>query len=193
MVSVGFRTASATDYLSIANLHVRISSEAYASTLPSDYLAEVMPREKIELWERRLAPPVRSEELSITLAEVHTDLIGFACFVFSEETHFGSYLHNLYVDPAFQGNRLGPRLLIESIDRFPSERRETPVHLLTMRENYQARRFYERLGGALIEEKQSVMSRYPEIIFVRYQWPSALVMASNALALSGYSHRASGR
>ncbi len=182
MVSVNFRKAIATDHASITGLHVRVSSEAYAGILPPDYLANVMPDEKAKLWERRLAPSVDPEKLAIVVAEVHTDLVGFACFVFDEETHFGTYLHNLYVDRWFQGNKLGPRLLIESISRFSSERREMPVHLLTLRENHQARRLYDRLDGNLIEEKQSVMSRYPEVIFVRYQWPSARVMALNASA-----------
>ncbi|MGK9287129.1 GNAT family N-acetyltransferase [Sinorhizobium meliloti] len=183
MVPVDFRHASATDYPSITSLHVRVSSEAYAGMLPSDYLAKVMPGEKAKLWERRLAPPVDFQKLAITLAEVRSDLVGFACCVLDEETHFGTYLHNLYVDRSFQGNRLGPRLLIESISRFSEERREMPVHLLTIRENYQARGLYDRLNGHVVEQKQNVMSRYPDVTFVRYQWPSARVMASNASTL----------
>ncbi|MGR6431745.1 GNAT family N-acetyltransferase [Rhizobium sp. PAMB 3174] len=193
MAPVGFRTASSNDYSSITDLHVRVSGEAYAGILPPDYLANVMPDEKAKLWERRLASPIQFEKISITLAEVHTDLVGFTCFVFDEETHFGTYLHNLYVDRSFQGNRLGPRLLIESISRFSSERREMPVHLLTLRENYQARRLYDRLDGNLIEEKQNVMSRYPEVTFVRYRWPSARMMASNASALCTPLRGTSGR
>lgn len=193
MAPVGFRTASSNDYSSITDLHVRVSGEAYAGILPTDYLASVMPDEKAKLWERRLASPVQLEKISITVAEVRADLVGFACFVLDEETQFGSYLHNLYVDRSFQGNRLGPRLLIESISRFSSERREMPVHLLTIRENYQARRLYDRLGGNVIEEKQNVMSRCPEVTFVRYQWPSARMMASNASALCTPLHGANGR
>ncbi|CVI64250.1 MULTISPECIES: GNAT family N-acetyltransferase [Agrobacterium] len=180
MVSVNFRQAFATDHASITDLHVRVSSEAYADMLPQDYLANVMPGEKAKLWQRRLAPSVNPERLVITLAEVHSGLAGFACFVLDEETNFGTYLHNLYVDRSFQGKRLGLRLLIESISRFSEERWEEPVHLLTMRENYPARGFYDRLNGHVVEQKQNVMSRYPDVTFVRYQWPSARAMAANA-------------
>lgn len=193
VVSVNFRQALASDRFSITGLHVRVSSETYAGMLPSEYLANVMPGEKADLWERRLATPVDSERLVITLAEVNSDLAGFACFDLDEEPHFGTYLHNLYVDRSFQGKRLGPRLLIESINHFQAERREVPVHLLTMRENYPARRLYDRLNGRVIEQKQNVMSRYPDVIFVRYQWPSARVMASNASTLCAHLREEAGR
>jgi hypothetical protein len=49
--------------------------------------------------------------------EVQDDLAGFACF-FLQEMHLGTYLHKLYVDRLFRGNRLAPRFLIESIGRF---------------------------------------------------------------------------
>ncbi|ADY68037.1 MULTISPECIES: GNAT family N-acetyltransferase [Agrobacterium] len=183
MVSVNFRQAVVTDQLSITDLHVRVSREAYAGLLPQDYLANVMPGEKAKLWQRRLTPSIDPERLVITLAEVHSGLAGFACFALDEETDFGTYLHNLYVDRSFQGKRLGPRLLIESISRFSEERLAEPVHLLTIRENYTARGFYDRLNGHIVEQKQNVMSRYPDVAFVRYQWPSARAMASNASSL----------
>ncbi|WP_246659404.1 GNAT family N-acetyltransferase [Agrobacterium sp. LC34] len=87
-----------------------------------------MPGEKAKLWQRRLTPSIDPERLVITLAEVHSGLAGFACFALDEETDFGTYLHNLYVDRSFQGKRLGPRLLIESISRFSEERWAEPVH-----------------------------------------------------------------
>jgi len=184
MVSVNFRQACATDCPSITDLHVRASNDEYTGMLPQEYLTNVMPGEKAKLWKSRLVPSVDPGRMVITLVEVNSDLAGFACFVFDEETHFGTYLHNLYVDLCFRGKRLGPRLLIESITHFSEERREKPVHLLTIRENYAARGLYDRLNGHVVEQKQNVMSRYPDVTFVRYQWASARVMASNASALS---------
>lgn len=172
-VEIAVRDATPDDREAIISLHVRVSQRAYAGMLPADYLADIMPDEKARLWEKRLSGGVDPERLRVTLAHFDTELAGFSCFLFDQETQFGTYLHNLYVDHAYQGKGIARSLLVAGIQRFSPQQRNRPVHLLTLADNHTARRFYEKLNGRIIEEKRSVMASNPEVLFVRYQWRSA--------------------
>lgn len=181
-VEIAVRDATPGDREAITSLHVRVSQRAYAGMLPADYLADIMPDEKARLWEERLSGGVDPEKLHVTLAHIDTELAGFSCFLFDQEAEFGTYLHNLYVDPAYQGKGIARSLLAAGIQRFSPQQRNQPVHLLTLAGNHPARRFYERINGQIIEEKRSVMASYPEVLFVRYQWRSAHELYANNLA-----------
>ncbi len=156
---MNFRDAKPDDREAVTALHIAVSQQTYAGILPADYLADIMPEEKTSLWQRRLSQDVDPTEMCLKVAEEAAVVAGFACFLFDEETEFGTYLHNLYVAPTYQGKSVGQRLLVESIRGFSADRLERPVHLLTLRENHAARSFYERMGGQWIEEKRNVMTR----------------------------------
>ncbi|WP_210348647.1 GNAT family N-acetyltransferase [Agrobacterium burrii] len=183
-VEIAVRDATPGDREAITLLHVRVSQRAYAGMLPADYLADVMPDEKARLWKKRLSQGLDPERLRVTLAHIDTELAGFSCFLFDQETQFGTYLHNLYVDPAYQGKGIAHSLLAAGIQRFSPRQRNRPVHLLTLADNHPARRFYERINGQIIEEKRGVMASYPEVLFVRYQWRSADEMHDNNFNLA---------
>ncbi len=86
-------------------LQVRVSQRAYSGMLAADYLADTMPDEKARLWEKRLSQSSDPERLRVTLAHFDNELAGFSFFLFDQETQFGTYLHNLYVDPRLSGER----------------------------------------------------------------------------------------
>ncbi|QCL97714.1 GNAT family N-acetyltransferase [Agrobacterium tumefaciens] len=153
--------------------------------LPADYLSDILPGDKACLWERRLSRGIDRTKLNITLAFADTELAGFACFLFDEETEFGTYLHNLYVDPNHRGKGVACSLLAAGIHGFPAQRRDQPVHLLTLADNHPACRFYERLNGNMLGEKRNVMARYPDVAYVRYQWRSANELAEIARKATG--------
>lgn len=180
--AMNFRDAKRDDREAVTALHISISQQTYAGILSANYLADVMPEEKTSLWERRLAQGVDSTRMSLKVAEEAAAVAGFACFLFDEETEFGTYLHNLYVAANHQGKGVARNLLAESIRSFSAHRLDRPVHLLTLRENHPARSFYERIGGQPVEERRNVMSRLPHVIFVRYQWPSAHTLRENQIA-----------
>lgn len=182
-IEMAIRDATPGDRDAITSLHVHVSQRAYAGMLPADYLADIMPDEKARLWEERLSGGVDPERLRVTLAHIDTELAGFSCFLFDQEAEFGTYLHNLYVDPDYQGKGIARSLLAASVKRFSPQQRRQPVHLLTLADNHPARRLYEKLNGQIIEEKRSVMASYPEVLFVRYQWRSAHELDVNNLDL----------
>ena len=177
---VRFREATSDDREAITSLHISVSKQTYSGILPADYLTDRMPEEKTRLWERRLAQGIDPARLALILAEEGSTLAGFACFVFDDETDFGTYLHNLYVAPSHQGKGVARGLLAAGVNGFSEERLEQSIHLLTIRENHQARAFYERLSGRMVEERQNVMTRQPQVRFVRYQWPTARALRTAA-------------
>lgn len=170
---ISIRDATTHDQEAITELHVHVSQLAYAGMLPAEYLADILPDEKARLWERRLSKGIDPTRLSVTLAFSDAELAGFSCFLFDEETEFGAYLHNLYVNPDYQGKGVARSLLTASLQKFSLRQRTDAVHLLTLADNHSARGFYERLNGRLVEEKRNVMARFPEVAYVRYQWRSA--------------------
>lgn len=175
-----FREGVAEDREAIASLHISVSQRTYGHILSADYLANVLPEEKVRLWEERLACGVDRGRLCLIVADDGAGLAGFCCFRFDHEPEFGTYLHNLYVAETHRGHGVARRLLAEGIRRFPDACLARPVHLLTFVENHRARHFYEQLGGRLIGEAQNVSASYPHVRFARYQWTSAREMSETA-------------
>ncbi|WP_180355900.1 GNAT family N-acetyltransferase [Aliirhizobium smilacinae] len=166
-----YRPAVSSDMQMIVQLHVSIGQSAYAHILPEAYLKHTLPIEKQELWEKRFAAP--SPGHLIFVASYGAEIGGFCCFDFNEETEFGTYLHNLYVSPQFQGQGVAKSLLHHAVSAFEASRKDLPIHLLAFAKNAVATAVYDRLGGTVIERSEVVRAGNPPVELLRYQWPSA--------------------
>jgi ribosomal protein S18 acetylase RimI-like enzyme len=167
-----YRPAVTSDAQMIIDLHVSMSRSAYAHILPETYLQDGLAAEKQELWERRCAVLPSPDHLIIVACD-GAEVAGFCCFVFNEETEFGTYLHNLYVFPSLQGKGVAKALLREALSIFDPQRRDLPIHLVAFAKNTKATAVYDRLGGAVIERNEVTRSGNPAVELVRYQWPTA--------------------
>lgn len=176
-----YREARAGDMGDIISIHVTGGQQAYAEILPLVYLQEAMPTEKRDLWQSRLGDGLDRSKLSVTVAEEADQVAGFACFLFDQETDFGTYLHNIYVAKNFQRRGVASGLLISGIGSFQESRLERPVHLLVFAKNAPARAFYERLGGKMIEQIARSRAGSEPIALCRYQWVSANTLRDNSL------------
>lgn len=170
-----YRQAVPSDAQLIIDLHVSMSQRAYAHILPETYLKDVLPAEKRELWQTRCAALPSPDHLIILACE-GTQIAGFCCFVFNEETEFGTYLHNLYVSPSFQGKGVAKALLREALTAFDDPRKDRPVHLVAFAKNTKATAVYDRLGGRVIETRAVERAGNPAVELVRYHWPTAHVL-----------------
>ncbi|MEV4608523.1 GNAT family N-acetyltransferase [Neorhizobium sp. LMR1-1-1.1] len=167
-----YRPAVPSDAQMIIDLHVSMSQSVYAHILPQAYLKEVLPAEKQELWQTRCAELPSPDHLVI-IACNRAEIAGFCCFVFNEETEFGTYLHNLYVSPFFQGKGVAKTILREALSSFENSRKDLPVHLVAFAKNIPATAVYDRLGGLVIERREVTRAGNPGVELVRYQWPTA--------------------
>lgn len=167
-----YRPAIPSDAQMIIDLHVSMSRISYAHILPETYLKDVLPAEKQALWQTRCAALPSSDHLIIVACD-GAEIAGFCCFVFNEETEFGTYLHNLYVSPSWQGKGVAKALLREALTIFDDRRRDLPVHLVAFARNTKATAVYDRLGGQVIERREVTRAGNPAVELVRYQWPTA--------------------
>ncbi|MDO5897183.1 GNAT family N-acetyltransferase [Agrobacterium sp. Azo12] len=155
----------------IIDLHVVMSKSTYAHVLPEHYLANELPLEKRELWEKRFAGP-NTDQL-IFVAMHGQEIAGFCCFVFNEGKEHGTYLHNLYVSQEYQKRGVAKSLLNQAIETFDSDRQKLPVHLLVFAKNTNAVAIYEKLDGTVIEKRDVSRWGNPTVELLRYQWPFA--------------------
>jgi len=167
-----YRPALPSDAQMIIDLHVSMSQNTYAHILPESYLQDVLPAEKRELWQTRCAALPSPDHLIIVACD-GAEIAGFCCFVFNEEKEFGTYLHNLYVSPSFQGKGVAKTLLREALSTFEHSRKDLPVHLVAFAKNTRATAIYDRLGGLVIERREVTRAGNPAVELVRYQWPTA--------------------
>lgn len=172
-----YRPATSFDMQAIARLHVAVSQEAYADILSENYLRDVLPGEKESLWKTRLTGS--SSDHTIFVADAGTQIAGFCCFLFDEQSELGSYLHNLYVSSNFRRQGVARSLLREAIGTFDDPEQARPMHLLVYAANSKAVELYNRLGGCVVERVE-VIRGSSTVQLLRYQWTSALDLAARA-------------
>lgn len=170
------RAARPADRDQIIALHTEISQKSYAPFLSSAYLHDIMPAEKQTLWTARFAA-LGEPNTQITVCEIDGEVAGFACFQFDHQPEFGSYLHNLFISSRHQGGGIGRTLIHDAIARFAPVHAERPLHLVAYGANHAACRFYERLGGQIIERGAREQSDGPPAEILRYGWASAQDLA----------------
>ena len=89
------REALATDAQSIADIHTTSWRNNYQNTLTAQYLSNVVPIERNEVWKNRLEAPQANQYVAV--AERADEVIGFVCAYVGENSRWGSYLDNLHI------------------------------------------------------------------------------------------------
>jgi GNAT superfamily N-acetyltransferase len=121
-----------------ADVHVRRFREPDREPLRAIFLRS---REAAFFWlvDRRYTPmdfDVSTEGEDVWVAEIDGEAVGFASVAAAE-----SFVHNLFVDPAFAGRGAGAALHAVLARTYAA-----PLTLKCLKENERALRFYRRLG-----------------------------------------------
>ena len=74
---------------------------------------------------------------------------GFACAYLEADPEWGCLLDNLHVVPDLKGKGLGRQLMTAVAEQVWRSNPHGRLHLWAYEQNLAARRFYERLGGAV--------------------------------------------
>ena len=141
------RKAISADAQTIATLHVASWRAAYRGILLDAFLDGPVEPDRQAIWRGRLADPAANQILLV--AEQAGAIAGFLCCFADQDAHWGSYIHNLHVDPAGRGRGIGRALmgaLATELDRRASQR---SIYLHCLAANAPAARFYERIGGEI--------------------------------------------
>ena len=139
------REAKAFEALQIANIHTTSWRETYQDALSANYLADIVPQEREEVWKDRLEKPKNNQY--VVVAEVDDLIVGFACFYAGENLNWGSYLDNLHVLKEYQSKGIGKALLIQGYNWCSKQEAVSGLCLLVNQDNIKAQRLYQRLGA----------------------------------------------
>ena len=144
------REASKFDVPHIADIHTTSWRNTYNSALTSQYLTDVVPGERIEVWKERLNNPKINQY--VVVAEHNSEIVGFVCVYAGENPDWGSYLDNLHVRNAYQSKGIGKSLLIEGARWCYQQEPSKGMCLLVNQDNYKAQEFYKKLGARNVQK-----------------------------------------
>lgn len=168
------RRALKADAPAIGRVHVETWQSAYAGLLPDAMLAGMSDVRQSAMWSRALADP--DEARGVFVAEDHEmGVVGFGSCGRVRDTPEGldgselriGEVYLLYVEPDFQNQGLGRRLLDAMFRQLKADRFDMAV-LWMLAEN-PTRFFYEGLGGLVVGERTDKFAG-TDVDEVAYGW-----------------------
>lgn len=160
------------DAAELARVHVQAWRETYPGMLPQVYLDRMSVATHARRWRSRL---MRGGEVTLA-AETAKGLVGYASGDWSRAGAWPAEaeVHTLYIVRSAQRAGLGRRLLI-AVARALAARGARSLVIWVLRENANARRFYERMGGACERERDEPIGG-GIVVSVAYRWPDIGVL-----------------
>ena len=167
MISV-VRPADAGDALAIARVHVATWRTAYRGLLPDDFLASLDEARYEERWRRTLG----DGNGRVYVAEDGAQVVGFASGGRERagEDGFSGELYAIYVLQEMQHRGHGVRL-VQAVVQGLREMALPNMIVWVLRDNHEARHFYERLGGVYVRT-QPITIGSALLQEVSYGWKS---------------------
>ena len=139
------RDAKFEDAEAIARIHAESWLQTYSRVLTKNYLEQIAPGERKEVWFSRLS--IQDNNQKIVVAEIGGKIIGFACCYYGNNKITRFYLDNLHVVKEFRSRGVG-KLLLKSIAIWAiSKNSDSGLCLLVNQDNENAQKFYIRLGA----------------------------------------------
>ncbi|SJZ61226.1 FR47-like protein [Enhydrobacter aerosaccus] len=171
---IRIRRAIRGDAAAIGRVHVETWQSAYAGLLPDMMLAGMSDVRQSALWARALSDPQETRGVFVADDE-EMGVVGFgSCGPVRDmpegldgtETRVGE-VYLLYVEPDFQNQGLGRRLLDAMFRQLQADGYDTVI-LWMLAEN-PTRFFYEGLGGALVGQRTDTFAG-TDVDEVAYAW-----------------------
>ena len=161
--------AGPDDAHAIAALHVKSWRSAYRGLVPDEFLAGPVENDRNTLWESRLSVP---DDARLVLKAVDQDavMVGFTCVLRDADPAWGPLLDNLHVTPDLKGHGIGALLLHASRAWSSAVAPGRPMHLWVIESNTQARHFYDREHGEVVERQILELTAGIHVPALRYVW-----------------------
>lgn len=157
------------DAREIAALHAASWRTAYRGLLPDSFLDGPVIQERLRYWTARMPTPDAPRRRLFKAVSDRT-IIGFACVALDAEPQWGALLDNLHVQPELRGQGIGSRLFQEAREWIGVAAPGAPMHLTVIEQNVNARQFYDRLGGRIVEHKTVEVIPGTPLAILRYLW-----------------------
>ncbi len=172
---VTIRPATPADAGGIARVHVETWRSAYRGIVADETLAALSVERRQAQWQRDLA---REAMLAFVAVEDEMgSVVGFVCGGAVREglEGYDSELYGLYLLDAYQGQGIG-RALVERLGRALIAAGYRSMALWVLKDKESSRRFYERMGGKALFEKDFEIRGQP-LQEVAYGWRDLSVFA----------------
>jgi len=177
MGGIELSEATLNDYKDIAALQTESWRSAYRGLLPGSYLDGPILKERETHWQN-LMFSAGGKRRGVFLAKDCGTLLGFVCILLDEEPAWGARLDNIHVRPAYKGRGTG-RLLFRSAAEWVSTcEPQWPMHLFVFEANHPARRFYEALGGKVVEQYAQKTPAGVVVPSLRFLWQKPRTIAN---------------
>ena len=146
---IEYAPASIRHTEAIARLHAYSWQIHYRGILSDDYLEHDVVQERMIVWQRRFENPVKDQ--FVVLANDQDLLCGFACVFFNHDQQHGSLVDNIHVHPDWQRKGIGRNLMDHCAKHISELDDPFKMYLWVFKENHNARKFYERMGGITVD------------------------------------------
>ncbi len=160
-----YRPARLDDTPAIATLSIQGWRHAYTNILPADLLASLDPTDRAN--SRRTF--LQDNALSTHVCTQADNVVAFVDYELCRDEDCGTHIGEIwaiYVHPDLIGTGIGSALLSIAADDLRA-RDCTELHVWVLRDNQQARHFYERRGFVLDGAERP----FRDLIEVRYARP----------------------
>jgi GNAT superfamily N-acetyltransferase len=164
--------------MAIAAIHAENWQRFYRGILRDDYLDGPVVGDRQVVWRRRLSNSADSSLQFIAVIERPGGLAAFVCAYLDADPEWGALLDNLHVAFAWRGQHLGSTLMACAAAWVIAERPASRLHLWTYEKNLPARRYYERLGGEVVNQHAEPAPDGSRVPAVRYGWRDPSVLAA---------------
>ena len=171
MSDVTIRSAVEGDAAAIAAIHTANWRDAYAGILAAEFLNGDIETNRFELWSRRLGERPPSQLVDVACNPTGA-MMAFACSFREADARWGSLVDNLHVLPRFRSRGVGEKLLQSMAAQLATSAPDAGLHLWVFEANVAALRFYERLGGRVVEKKTSEIPATGGNAVLRVHWPA---------------------
>jgi GNAT superfamily N-acetyltransferase len=164
------RRARLSDAEAIGAVQVASWRSTYRGIVPADYLASMTVEDHSRRWTRLLSQP-GNLELTFVVEE-HGGVVGFAMGGPEREgdRRYRGELYAIYLLEQTQGRGHG-RALVDAVAEALLERGTGSMLVWVLRDNLEARRFYEHLGGVFLREHDLDFGAGFTLREVSYGWP----------------------
>lgn len=180
------RTATELDIQSIAQMHAASWQIAYRGMLSDAYLDHQVERDRLALWQDRLAKPTPNQR--VWVAEQEDKLIGFVCLYGTHDPQWGTLIDNLHVYQSYQRRGIGALLMKKAADWCCQVHPSQSVYLWVLQANLSAQAFYQCLGAHKVESDIWSAPDGKTVPLFRFAWPSLETLVNGVADIVPEAH-----
>ncbi len=162
------RKANPKDTLAVAEIHTESWKTAFRGIMPDALLDSKNIEESRAGWLKILE---QFPDNLLVVEDAHENVVGFSCTGLTNKSPgFDGEVFGLHIKPTVKKQGYGKILMDASFELLRSFGCKSAC-VRTLEDNIPARRFYEKLGGQIVEKELKNFGG-KELVEIVYGWPS---------------------